>query len=74
MSTKAKMIFGGSCVITAAVIAFVHVSQNNEKEALKVGVQKDIERQERKKVNKAELEHQIALRQQLEKQDRERTS
>jgi hypothetical protein len=56
-----------SCFLSLCSSIEPHLSSYPQ--ALKVGVQRDIERQERKRQNKAELEQQIALRKQLEEKE-----
>eukprot|EP00049_Salpingoeca_infusionum_P018934 m.359383 g.359383 ORF g.359383 m.359383 type:complete len:117 (+) comp18548_c0_seq1:59-409(+) len=65
-SRKALMTLGASIVFTTGMIAFVHKNQEDEREALHQGVVKDMERQERKRLNRVDQEQQIELRKMLE--------
>eukprot|EP00054_Salpingoeca_dolichothecata_P004553 m.31064 g.31064 ORF g.31064 m.31064 type:complete len:75 (-) comp14681_c0_seq1:42-266(-) len=69
MSARAKLALGGSCLLTAAIIAGVHYSQTRDQENLHQGVIKDIERQERKRKNQQQFEQQKALRTQMEQEE-----
>ncbi|KAL4238549.1 hypothetical protein ACF0H5_003256 [Mactra antiquata] len=69
MSFRAKATFGTSCLISFAVVSYVHISHKLERDAMKVGVQMDIERQQRKKENLQILEEQRMLAEKLKAQD-----
>ncbi|KAF9568146.1 hypothetical protein BGW38_008836 [Lunasporangiospora selenospora] len=49
MSTKAKMTFAITTACTVAVVLGVHYQQMSEKEAMRMGIIKDEERQAKKK-------------------------
>eukprot|EP00045_Choanoeca_perplexa_P005309 m.44821 g.44821 ORF g.44821 m.44821 type:complete len:86 (+) comp13050_c0_seq3:50-307(+) len=66
VSRKAWSTLAASCVFAVSMIAFVHVNQKQEREALREGVIRDLERQERKRMNKLDQDQQIELRKQLE--------
>lgn len=78
MSTASKVTLGISLVVTAGIITAVHLKKKSDSEKLREGVYRDLERQERKRKNKAELEEQAKLTQILrenqERQDREDNS
>lgn len=46
MSLKPKIIFGLSCIASVLVIYKVHDYQNQERERMRTGVYKDIERRQ----------------------------
>ncbi|XP_069788124.1 protein PET117 homolog, mitochondrial [Narcine bancroftii] len=66
MSTVSKVVLGVSAVLTAGTVAGVHLRQKQERERLREGVYRDLERQERKKENIRILEEQISLTKKLE--------
>jgi hypothetical protein len=67
-STGSKLFFGVSVVVSVGVIAFVHYSQNRDRQRMRAGILRDLERRQQ---NAEELEYQkkleSALRQQLRK-------
>eukprot|EP00056_Hartaetosiga_gracilis_P012907 m.208427 g.208427 ORF g.208427 m.208427 type:complete len:79 (+) comp13764_c5_seq1:33-269(+) len=72
MSTKAKMTLLASIAATTGMIVFVHLNQIEERDLLRQGVVKDIERQEKKRMNVVEQEQQLELRKALEAEEAER--
>eukprot|EP01135_Chromosphaera_perkinsii_P010326 Nk52_evm1s2116 gene=Nk52_evmTU1s2116 len=68
MSTRSKLTFLCTCLGTAATIAYVQWDQNSERERMQKGVEKDLERQERKAQNLREQKEQIAIRERIEKE------
>lgn len=60
------MVLGLSLLLTAATVAGVHVKQQWDRQRLRDGVIRDIERQIRKKENIRLLGEQIILTEQLE--------
>lgn len=49
MSLASKFTFSICCAITFSIIGFVHYKQEYERKQLHLGVERDIERQERRK-------------------------
>ncbi|EHH19947.1 protein PET117 homolog, mitochondrial [Macaca nemestrina] len=72
MSRSSKVVLGLSVLLTAATVAGVHVKQQWDRQRLRDGVIRDIERQIRKKENIRLLGEQIILTEQLEA-EREKT-
>ncbi|XP_078261352.1 protein PET117 homolog, mitochondrial [Rhinoraja longicauda] len=66
MSAASKVALGVSTILTAGTVAGVHLRQKLERERLREGVYRDLERQERKKENIRILEEQINLTKKLE--------
>uniref|UniRef100_UPI00398E62F3 protein PET117 homolog, mitochondrial n=1 Tax=Pristiophorus japonicus TaxID=55135 RepID=UPI00398E62F3 len=66
MSVVSKVVLGVSVVLTAGTVAGVHLRQQLDRERLREGVFRDLERQERKKENLRILEEQISLTEKLE--------
>ncbi|XP_011834883.1 PREDICTED: protein PET117 homolog, mitochondrial [Mandrillus leucophaeus] len=66
MSRSSKVVLGLSVLLTAATVAGVHVKQQWDRQRLRDGVVRDIERQIRKKENIRLLGEQIILTEQLE--------
>ncbi|XP_078412842.1 protein PET117 homolog, mitochondrial [Cetorhinus maximus] len=66
MSTASKVVLGISVVLTVGTVAGVHLRQQLDKERLREGVFRDLERQERKRENLRILEEQISLTKKLE--------
>lgn len=52
MSTKAKAAFGTAAVLSIAMISYVHLNQQWERQKLHEGVVKDVQRQKNKKRQK----------------------
>lgn len=68
MSTRAKVVFGCSCLFLAASVIGVHMLKGYEDRARYAGVERDDERRRQKQENVRELERQEALRRELEKE------
>nr|KAF6330691.1 PET117 cytochrome c oxidase chaperone [Myotis myotis] len=66
MSRSSKLVLGLSVVLTAATVVGVHLNQRQDRQRLRDGVIRDIERQNRKKENIRLLGEQILLTEQLE--------
>ncbi|XP_076971036.1 protein PET117 homolog, mitochondrial [Tamandua tetradactyla] len=66
MSRSSKAVLGLSVLLTAATVAGVHLRQRQDRQRLRDGVIRDIERQNRKKENIRLLGEQIILTEQLE--------
>ncbi|XP_005380977.1 PREDICTED: protein PET117 homolog, mitochondrial [Chinchilla lanigera] len=66
MSRASKVALGLSVLLTAATVAGVHLRQRQDRQRLRDGVIRDIERQNRKKENIRLLGEQIILTEQLE--------
>eukprot|EP00052_Salpingoeca_macrocollata_P032253 m.5225 g.5225 ORF g.5225 m.5225 type:complete len:76 (-) comp3441_c0_seq1:60-287(-) len=65
MSTRAKATLAASCVFTVGMVAFVHWNQQQDRQLLKVGVVKDLERQQKKRERLADLHEQQKLHDEL---------
>ncbi|XP_038607344.1 protein PET117 homolog, mitochondrial [Tachyglossus aculeatus] len=61
MSRGSKAVLGLSVVLTVATVTGVHLRQRQDRQRLRNGVIRDIERQNRKKENIRLLEEQIVL-------------
>lgn len=61
MSTTSKVVLGVSVVLTVSTVAGVHLKQSWDRERLREGVLRDLERLERKKENLRLLEEQREL-------------
>lgn len=59
---------GGALCFASAVIVLVHQMQNTDRQRLREGVIRDLERQERKRRNIEELQQQIELTRKLQEQ------
>jgi len=68
ISRGAKIALGGSLCFASAVIVLVHQMQNTDRQRLREGVIRDLERQERKRRNIEELQQQIELTRKLQEQ------
>ncbi|KAL6089023.1 hypothetical protein STEG23_031161 [Scotinomys teguina] len=66
MSRSSKVVLGLSVLLTAATVAGVHLKQRQDRQRLRDGVIRDIERQNQKKENIRLLGEQIILTKQLE--------
>ncbi|KAJ1153227.1 hypothetical protein NDU88_005988 [Pleurodeles waltl] len=66
MSTASKVVLGVSVLASVATVAGVHLKQKLDRERLREGVFRDLERQHRKEENLRLLQEQIALTKQLE--------
>ncbi|XP_072527279.1 protein PET117 homolog, mitochondrial [Salminus brasiliensis] len=65
MSTASKVVLGVSVVLTVSTVVGVHVKQNWDRQRLREGVLRDVERLERKRENLRALEEQIQLTKEL---------
>uniref|UniRef100_A0A8C1ZKH6 PET117 cytochrome c oxidase chaperone n=1 Tax=Cyprinus carpio TaxID=7962 RepID=A0A8C1ZKH6_CYPCA len=65
MSTASKVVLGLSLVLTNSTVAGVHIKQNWDRQRLREGVLRDLERAERKRENLRVLDEQIQLTRQL---------
>ena len=65
MSFASKVTLAASCCVSASIVAWVHIDQNRERARIHQGVIRDQERQERKRLNKLEMEEQQRLTQYL---------
>ncbi|XP_018920005.1 protein PET117 homolog, mitochondrial-like [Cyprinus carpio] len=65
MSKASKVVLGVSVVLTISTVAGVHIKQNWDRQRLRDGVLRDLERVERKRENLRVLEEQIQLTRQL---------
>ncbi|KAK2907083.1 hypothetical protein QQF64_018979 [Cirrhinus molitorella] len=65
MSTASKVVLGLSIVLTISTVAGVHIKQNWDRQSLREGVLRDLERVERKRENLRALEEQLQLTRQL---------
>ncbi|KAL0840315.1 hypothetical protein ABMA28_015584 [Loxostege sticticalis] len=70
MSSQAsKLVLGLSCAVSLGIVAYVHMKQQADREKMHEGVIKDIERQQRRKIeNLYMLEKQKELTKQLKKE------
>uniref|UniRef100_A0A8C5MFT7 PET117 cytochrome c oxidase chaperone n=1 Tax=Leptobrachium leishanense TaxID=445787 RepID=A0A8C5MFT7_9ANUR len=68
MSTRSKVVLGVSVLLSVATVVGVHLTQKQDRERLRDGVYRDIERQNRKQENLRLLQEQIVLTEQLEAQ------
>ncbi|KAL2086077.1 hypothetical protein ACEWY4_017136 [Coilia grayii] len=66
MSTASKVVLGLSVVLTISTVAGVHIKQNWDRQRLREGVLRDLERLERKRENLRLLEEQIQLTKELQ--------
>uniref|UniRef100_A0A1A9ZFK1 Protein PET117 homolog, mitochondrial n=1 Tax=Glossina pallidipes TaxID=7398 RepID=A0A1A9ZFK1_GLOPL len=72
MSLTSKLTLAASVVTTACIIGYVHLKQATDQENLHEGVLRDIERQQRRKLeNTYTLQKQIDLTKQLKRVERE---
>ncbi|KAJ8366086.1 hypothetical protein SKAU_G00149170 [Synaphobranchus kaupii] len=66
MSTTSKVVLGISLTLTLVTVSGVHIKQNWDREKLREGVVRDLERQEAEEENLRALEEQISLTRELE--------
>ncbi|MEE6517957.1 hypothetical protein FKM82_028592 [Ascaphus truei] len=66
MSTLSKVVLSISVLLSVATVAGVHIKQKLDRERLRDGVFRDLERQSRKQENLRLLKEQIDLTKQLE--------
>ena len=68
MSAPAKLTLIVACAVSAGIIGYVHFKQTTDRQKLHEGVLKDIERQQRRKLeNTYVLQQQIDLTKKLKK-------
>ncbi|XP_026179811.1 protein PET117 homolog, mitochondrial [Mastacembelus armatus] len=72
MSAASKVVLGVSVVLTLSTVAAVHLKQAWDRQRLREGVVRDLERLERKKKNLRILEEQRTLTRQLEEERQHR--
>ncbi|XP_055858347.1 protein PET117 homolog, mitochondrial [Episyrphus balteatus] len=66
MSTTSKLTLLAACGISTGIIGYVHFKQTSDREKLHEGVLRDVERQQRRKLeNTYVLQKQIDLTKQL---------
>ncbi|XP_062845597.1 protein PET117 homolog, mitochondrial [Trichomycterus rosablanca] len=65
MSTASKVVLGLSVVLTVSTVAGVHIKQNWDRQRLREGVLRDLERVEKKRENLEALKDQIRLTKEL---------
>ncbi|KAM4750714.1 protein PET117 homolog, mitochondrial [Anableps anableps] len=70
MSTASKVVLTVSVVLTLSTVAGVHLKQAWDRERLREGVVRDLERLQRKKESLRLLEEQKVLTRQLEEERR----
>ncbi|KJE95346.1 hypothetical protein CAOG_05801 [Capsaspora owczarzaki ATCC 30864] len=68
MSFAAKSFLAVSTAATVGIIYYVHSNQQSDRERLRMGIERDLERQQRKLENRRELDRQAALTVQLEQE------
>ncbi|XP_076026802.1 protein PET117 homolog, mitochondrial [Genypterus blacodes] len=66
MSAASKAVLGVSVFLTLSIVAAVHLKQAQDRQRLREGVVRDLERVQRKKENLRLLEEQRNLTKQLE--------
>ncbi|XP_026215173.1 protein PET117 homolog, mitochondrial [Anabas testudineus] len=72
MSTVSKVVLGVSVVLSLSTVAGVHIKQAWDRQRLREGVVRDLERLERKKENLRLLEDQRILTRHLEEERQRR--
>ncbi|XP_015226904.1 PREDICTED: protein PET117 homolog, mitochondrial-like [Cyprinodon variegatus] len=72
MSTASKVVLTVSVVLTLSTVAGVHLKQAWDRERLREGVVRDLERLQRKRENLRLLEEQQVLTRQLEEERQRR--
>ncbi|RDD37828.1 Protein PET117-like protein, mitochondrial [Trichoplax sp. H2] len=72
MSARAKVVLGLSCLFSVGIVTGVYLSQKEDRKRLRVGVERDLERQRKKLQNKKELEEQLRLHEELLKKESSR--
>ncbi|XP_013110732.1 protein PET117 homolog, mitochondrial [Stomoxys calcitrans] len=66
MSMSSKLTLAASFIVSGAIIGYVHLKQTTDREKLHEGVVRDVERQQRRKMeNTYVLQKQIDLTKQL---------
>ncbi|XP_077292837.1 protein PET117 homolog, mitochondrial [Arctopsyche grandis] len=72
MSLASRITLYSACAFSAAIIGFVHYKQYSDREKLHEGVVKDVERQQRRKIeNLYMLQQQAELTKQLREIERQ---
>ncbi|KAK4317078.1 hypothetical protein Pmani_011828 [Petrolisthes manimaculis] len=72
MSIASKVTLGVACCVSTAIVSYVHVKQNVDREKLHEGVIMDVERQQRRKAeNLYVLQQQSDLTKQLRQQQQQ---
>ncbi|XP_077381879.1 protein PET117 homolog, mitochondrial [Festucalex cinctus] len=72
MSTTSKLVLGLSVLVTVSTVTAVHLKQAWDRQRLREGVLRDLERVERKKENVRRLEENLKLGALLEEERRRR--
>lgn len=68
-SPTSKLVLALSCSVTVGIVAYVHIKQQTDREKMHEGVVKDVERQQRRKIeNLYILEKQNELTKKLKKE------
>nr|NP_001408667.1 uncharacterizd protein LOC130141019 [Pectinophora gossypiella] len=68
-SPTSKLVLGLSCTMTIGIVSYVHVKQKSDRDKMHEGVIKDVERQQRRKIeNLYMLEKQNELTKKLKKE------
>ncbi|XP_028163706.1 protein PET117 homolog, mitochondrial [Ostrinia furnacalis] len=68
-SQTSKLVLGLSCAVTVGIVSYVHIKQQADREKMHEGVVRDIERQQRRKIeNLYILEKQKELTNKLKKE------
>ncbi|XP_026751074.1 protein PET117 homolog, mitochondrial [Galleria mellonella] len=68
-SPASKLVLGLSCALTLGIVTYVHVKQQTDREKMHEGVVRDIERQQRRKIeNLYLLQKQNDLTKQIKKE------
>lgn len=73
-SLGSKIALAAAFTFAVSITALVHQMQNADRQRLRQGVERDLERQERKRRNMEELKEQIKLQKQLEERDKQHSS
>jgi len=69
MSLASKVVLGAAITFTVSVVSYVHVKQGLDRESMKTGVVRDVQRQEMKKrQNLKQAQDQIELTKALREQ------
>ncbi|CAD0198242.1 unnamed protein product [Chrysodeixis includens] len=68
-SHTSKLVLALSCSVTLGIVAYVHIKQQTDRDKMHEGVVKDVERQQRRKIeNLYILEKQNELTKKLKKE------
>jgi len=69
MSLTSKLTLCASVTFTVSVVTYVHYKQNTDRQSMKTGVIRDVQRQEMKKIqNLKQLQDQIEITKALKEQ------